>query len=131
MTKLTDTREVQIKSDAPGARFVNTTEGQVAIPAGAVSQAVTMTEGELADLPPGLSVYDPEAAERGDTGGEPEIVQWPDDLASATSNDGLIKRADLIAIAEAEGVDFESDHNKARIAANIVAKRREAAAAQQ
>lgn len=132
----TATRETRITNDAPGARYVNTVEGPVIIAAGATSAPVTVTEGELADLTPGLREHtaEPEASgsdlEGAGTAQSGQTFTWPADLASASSADGLIKRDDLIALAKDEGVTFESDDNKPQIAAKIVAKRREAAAGQ-
>lgn len=133
----TTIREVRITNDAPGPRYVNTVGGQLIVQPGTTSGAVEMREGELQALPQGLreSTAAP-AATGGDLGtGEgdrdtaPVLFQWPEDLASATSNDGLISRKDLLEIAKAETVETESDDNKPTIAGKIVAQRRKAEAA--
>lgn len=132
----TEVRTVQITNEARGPRYVNTVEGQLIVPAGTTSDPVAVRAGELAALPQGLreSTDTPEptggdlkdASNRDDA---PTTFQWPDDLANAQSNDGLIARKDLLEIAKTEKVEYENDANKLTLAGLIVAKRRTAAEA--
>ena len=54
----------------------------------------------------------------------------PEDLAAADSDDGLIPKKALAAVAAAEGVEFDGKANKAQIAAAIITARAIAAAAE-
>lgn len=139
MAENTEFQRVRITSAAPGPRYVNTVEGQVIVDAGSTTGELEFRPGELDDLPAGLSVFEGDAADaaaanaQGADGDVRELApaEWPADLASKSSNDGLIKRDDLIKIANAEGVELESDANKAVIAGRIVAARAAKAAAGQ
>lgn len=101
-------------------------------------------------LPDGVSIWTPPppeeergqletdatAGQEGDSGqsqddGESEAqFVIPDDLADSSKPDGMIVRAELIKVAEAEEVAFESDDNKAAIVAKIAAARKAKAEAQ-
>lgn len=138
------TQTVRISNTTPGPRYVHTVDGPVTIAPRTTSDNLTMRTVEIDSLPEGLEVgeavfaaldADAIGVRTADEGGPAEGVDreqgdgvndgpvYPADLASASSNDGLIPRKDLVAIAEAENVEFESDANKPQIAQAIMAAR--------
>ena len=120
-------RTVQLQNNAPGNRYVHSDGSPVNIPRGTVSEPLNVLEADLAELPDGVTVYEPKAVE---APAAPEAELAPGggaDLHDPSTADGLRKKAELVAIAEAEGVAFDGNETKADIAAKIIAHRRAAA----
>lgn len=115
------TKKVQITSTADGPRYVHTTTGTVMIRPGQTTDELEMLEADLADLPAGLSTDGAPSAAPAQEGGAGDEI--PADLADKSSNDGLIKRDEMIAIAVAAGVEMDGRETKADLLAKIKAAR--------
>lgn len=110
--------KTNIKNTAPGARGIYTDDGQLVMLEPGESRSLDVNAAELKDA---------KASGHFKIGGQAADDADDADDEAGEESIGALKKADLVAIAEAEGVAIETDDNRADLIRKIEEAREEKA----